>query len=106
MSGVEPSVCTTTDRKARKEHTCCECGGTIKPGDTYQHVKGIWEGKACEHKTCEPCATLRGDVESLTPYRDEWPAFGELGEECDNYGGEYEARFAEIKRRAQQAKGD
>lgn len=106
MSGVEPSVCTTTERKARKAHSCCECRGTIKPGDTYQHVKGIWEGKAGEYKTCEPCATLRGDVESLTPYCDEWPAFGELGEECDNYGGEYESRFAEIKIHAQQAKGE
>jgi len=29
-----------TIRTARKEHECCECGETIKPGQRYEYVAG------------------------------------------------------------------
>lgn len=56
-------------RTARKEHKCCECYKTIKPGDTYQNFTMLssmgWES----HKTCEPCADLRDSLMQVScPY--------------------------------------
>ena len=49
-------------RTARKEHTCCECGKKINPGDEYQIVAGKWEGYFDAFKTCEKCADLRDSL--------------------------------------------
>lgn len=46
-------------QKARKEHVCCECSGTIKVGDQYEYVKGLWEGTFSIYKTCIPCKSIR-----------------------------------------------
>lgn len=84
---------------ARKAHTCCECQGTIQCGETYEHAKGIWEGEAGEFKTCHLCDNLRQDV-CRDLYEDEYPAFGELGAECREFGGEFEERFEAIRAKA------
>ena len=47
-------------------------------------------------KTCSDCAALRDEVQALTPYEDEWPAFTQLGSECGEYDGDYHKRFLEI----------
>lgn len=47
------------DRKARKRHTCCECGDQIKPGDKYEYVSGVWEGDWGVYKTCATCREIR-----------------------------------------------
>ena len=48
--------------KARKEHRCCECGETIKKGEKYELVKGLWDGSWSTYKTCEMCVRIRNDV--------------------------------------------
>jgi len=48
-----PEVMTEEIRKARKAHRCCECGGKIAPSDTYEYVKGLWDGDWSEFKTLE-----------------------------------------------------
>ena len=50
-----PSMYETTLRKARKAHKCGECYRAIQPGETYQHVAGIWDGSFDTHKTCPHC---------------------------------------------------
>jgi hypothetical protein len=45
--------------KARKQHVCCECGATIDPGETYQRVEGMWDGRFYTFKTCDFCAQVR-----------------------------------------------
>ena len=51
-----------TIRKARKEHTCCECGEPIKPGQRYEYVSGIdHDGRPFWQKTCLPCAQIWED---------------------------------------------
>lgn len=47
------------ERTARKEHKCCECGHVIKPGETYEHATGKWDGHIGNYHTCQPCADLR-----------------------------------------------
>jgi len=47
-------------RKARKPHTCCECGEVIQTGKCYQEATGIdCEGTAFRYRTCIGCANIR-----------------------------------------------
>ena len=45
--------------KARKEHYCDECAQTIKPGEIYQLVVGVWSGDFARFKTCSSCQYKR-----------------------------------------------
>lgn len=44
---------------ARKPHTCCECGVTIAPGQSYQRVSGKSDGRMWTAKTCAVCVEIR-----------------------------------------------
>ncbi len=44
---------------ARKKHQCCECHKDIFPGQKYESMVGIWDGKWYHDKTCLPCANIR-----------------------------------------------
>ena len=46
-------------KKARKDHHCCECRGTIKKGDSYEVIAGMWEGDFQIYKTCLDCQSIR-----------------------------------------------
>lgn len=70
-----PEVMTEEIRKARKAHRCCECGGKIAPSDTYEYVKGLWDGDWSEFKTCEKCADLRSSLMEVS-----CPGYGDLAE--------------------------
>lgn len=48
--------------KARKQHTCYECGSPIDPGERYRYIFGIWDGKPSVFKHCEVCANLWDQV--------------------------------------------
>lgn len=54
-----PRVYTTTTPKARRRHTCCECGTWIHPGESYELTKGNWDGKWSTYKTCSVCVLTR-----------------------------------------------
>jgi len=45
--------------KARKSHTCIECRGEIKIGESYEYASGKCEGQIWQAHTCEPCAEIR-----------------------------------------------
>ena len=59
-----PTLYSAREIVARKPHTCCECGATIPAGDTYERVKGLWDGAWATYATCERCADLRESVAS------------------------------------------
>ena len=42
-------------RTARKEHRCCACRETIRAGDRYHHVWGVWDGEVDTFKHCARC---------------------------------------------------
>jgi hypothetical protein len=44
---------------ARKVYKCCECGEPIEPGQKYQRVRGKWDEKLDEFKSCLSCAEIR-----------------------------------------------
>jgi len=45
--------------KARKPHECCECGGTIHPGELYENYSGCWDGRWDRYKTHLSCDAIR-----------------------------------------------
>lgn len=45
--------------KARKEHKCCECGETIKKGETHEVASALWDGDWGTYRTCAICRTIR-----------------------------------------------
>ena len=59
--GESCDVLTEKLRRARKEHTCCECGDAIKPGDLYEDSDGLWDGMWAKHRTCARCVNVRAD---------------------------------------------
>jgi len=70
-----PCLFSVIDRKARKEHECCECHRYVMPGEFYQVATGLWEHEWAEFKTCHDCVVLRERVDR--ELRDT-PPFGEL----------------------------
>jgi len=57
--GDGPEASTTSTRKARKSHVCCECAETINRGDKHEHVSGIWNGEPSRFRTCLTCVEIR-----------------------------------------------
>jgi hypothetical protein len=89
------------DRKARKPHTCCECKGRIRPGETYHYHHGVWAGDPLAYKVCLDCDALREQCDLGLSFDDCTP-FGYLSETVGNSAPQHpEAllRFIEIKTR-------
>lgn len=59
-----PVCYTIEDRRARKAHRCCECRGSISPGEKYTYLSGVWDGDAMVYKTCGDCSLLRSEIQS------------------------------------------
>ena len=58
----EPPECyDVKERRAKKDHKCCECKGTIKKGETYHYHHGVWNGEGASFKKSEEvqCRNLR-----------------------------------------------
>jgi len=64
-----PDAYEHSERKARKQHRCCECHGTISTGEHYHYHSGIWNGQPASYKVCRDCDELRSLVEGLTSCR-------------------------------------
>lgn len=52
-------------RKARKQHTCCECRSQIEVGETYHYCSGKWEDSVNSYKTCLSCHKVRELIECV-----------------------------------------
>ncbi len=72
-----PVFFTEVWRRARVEHSCCECLGTIQPGEDYQTISGKWNGDIFSFKTCAACVDLRDSLDGVTcvPIGDLWFAY-------------------------------
>jgi len=74
-----PTVYDEVRRRARKEHTCCECRQTINKGDPYFEISGLWEDRWCRFRQCEECHELFFTaVRENDGPPDEGPSFGDL----------------------------
>lgn len=50
--------------KARKAHHCNECGRTIKRGERYEHVYGVWQDGPGVFNTCVYCLAVRDTIQN------------------------------------------
>ena len=78
-----PSAFKSLQRKARKEHKCCECSSTICVGAAYQYSSGIWDGEPASFKQCLACHNIMKKCSEYALRIDKWsgsPCFGELAE--------------------------
>lgn len=62
-----PSVYRKAEHKARKQHKCHECSRLVQPGERYEVVFGIWDGRSDIFKTCSRCLALREWVKAHVP---------------------------------------
>ena len=84
-----PEAMRRLTRRARTQHECCECGGTIEPGTQYEYVSGIWDGHALTFKTCAECVGIRHwYVTECLPAGECHPCFGDLVQDATDYGNE------------------
>lgn len=52
---------------ARKEHKCYECGRKIMPGERYESVFAVWDGRGQTCRTCPHCLAIREWVVAHVP---------------------------------------
>jgi len=63
-----PDVYWSKIRRARKTHSCYECGNAILPGDQYEYAFGVYNGDPpYTPHTCEPCIDIRTWVKNSVP---------------------------------------
>jgi hypothetical protein len=55
------SVWSEKQRRARKQHRCTSCGGSIRPGDLYLNHFSIFEGDATSARLCAACDGSRDE---------------------------------------------
>jgi hypothetical protein len=79
---------TEVERVARKEHKCCECGATIKPGDKYQHVSGFMSDGPVSYRTCSLCVKVLRDF--FPDCQRTFETLWESMRECHGIGSPYE----------------
>lgn len=53
--GEPMTLAVTNIVKARRDHSCSECGGRIRRGSSYENVHGLCDGIWQTFKTCLPC---------------------------------------------------
>lgn len=67
-------------RKARKEHNCVECRGTIFKGEFYHYHHGVFDGEGISHKECNDCYDLRALIDKDVVHGEELTEFEHLYE--------------------------
>ena len=88
-----PAVFGQEQRKARKQHKCCECGCTITLGENYAYSHGVWDGSGHSFKQCLDCAEVSNAAASFVEDPGDGPAFTGLrewfmGYSCREFKGE------------------
>lgn len=71
-SDYGPSCFKESDRTARKQHSCCECGRAILPGEKYRYESGVWDGRPSSFKTCVDCLAVRDTFFCGFEYKAVW----------------------------------
>jgi hypothetical protein len=98
MSCETPEIYCCDKPKARREHKCCECAGTIFKGEIYHRHHGIFDGDAFTYKVCVDCENLRAEVDKDCTYVEERTAFDYLYESVfERRDLEEMRKFLEIK---------
>lgn len=82
--------------KARKEHRCWGCRGTIKRGEIYCYHHGVFDGAGFSAPVCEDCHALISEMNAGRDM-DDTIALEEIGEAVFESDAKTMKRFIEIK---------
>ena len=61
-----PVVFNESKRKAKKQHTCCECDRFISKGESYFMLQGLWDGRWSNYKQCVNCHEIGSKYQDET----------------------------------------
>jgi len=62
-----PEFYEQSERTARKQHKCSECGRPIHSGERYEYVAAKNDGELWQAKTCCRCLAVRNYVQAHVP---------------------------------------
>ncbi len=71
-----------THHKARKDHPCACCGGTIAAGDRYLRHFSVQDGTVCAERMCLPCESLKERFGSMHDFASNPSYMPELFRHC------------------------
>lgn len=91
-----PAVMNQSTPKARKQHTCCECGLPIPVGAKYVYTWGIWDGTPDVYKQHVECHELLDFISKNFCDNEPW-TFGSLRDEVGEYSAELTAMLTAIE---------
>lgn len=61
IDDAEPwTVYSQTERRARKDHRCCDCGRIIAKGERHTYATGLMEDSWYEYRACAHCMAAAG----------------------------------------------
>jgi hypothetical protein len=66
-SDYQATIYRKSEHTARQPHKCYECGRTINPGERYESVFAVWDGRGETCKTCPHCLAIREWVVAHVP---------------------------------------
>lgn len=66
-SGERADVYSVETRKARKQHRCYECQGSIRAGEVYERVATLYDGSWDTARTCCRCLDVRQYITAHAP---------------------------------------
>lgn len=70
-----PDCIRSVERKARKEHKCCECYQTITKGQVYTYTSGVWNGEPEDFKQCLACSDIMDKASIYGSDIEHYPAY-------------------------------
>lgn len=71
-----------THHKARKDHPCACCGGTIAAGQRYLRHFSVQDGTVCAERMCLPCESLKEKFGSMHEFASNPSYMPELFQHC------------------------
>jgi hypothetical protein len=95
MDEISPECMSQIQRKARKDHVCCECRRVIKAGTVYEYTSGIWDKEPSSYKTCPRCVLLREAMAKVNgwPPPAFWCLLSEIKRMVQDEGHAWAVRF-------------
>lgn len=83
---------------AKKEHSCCECGGIIAPLDVYERTAGKWDSGFSVFKVCGHCEAARDWLLNETDWKQLLENGGLNGDGAEFYFGQLREHLREQAR--------
>lgn len=95
-------------RTARKLHNCGMCNGKIQPGERHHVSTNVYDGRAYDFRTCQPCEAdgIVAAVYEWAGWPDHGVAYGEALEWAEDYQHTNDRAKRLLERLLERSRGD